>query len=72
MVSKVIERAIYQRPQIVDSQKQYCFGKEVVIMQNQMFWHFYLNKWLKAVLFGIRFEKIHNNNELVYKTKKKV
>eukprot|EP00957_Ditylum_brightwellii_P010134 765545-Ditylum_brightwellii.AAC.1 len=28
MVSKVIKCAIYQQPRIVDSQKQYHFGKE--------------------------------------------
>ena len=41
-------------------------------MQKQVFWYFQLNKLLKAVLFGIGFEKIHNNYELVYKTKKEV
>eukprot|EP00957_Ditylum_brightwellii_P083704 6362354-Ditylum_brightwellii.AAC.1 len=72
MVSKVIKRAIYKQPWIVDSQKQYRFGEEVVIMKNQVFWNFHLNKLLKAVLFGIGFQKIYNKYELVHKTKKEV
>eukprot|EP00957_Ditylum_brightwellii_P164929 12557716-Ditylum_brightwellii.AAC.1 len=30
------------------SKKQYCFGKEVVTMQNQVFQNFHLNKLPKA------------------------
>eukprot|EP00957_Ditylum_brightwellii_P209154 15360574-Ditylum_brightwellii.AAC.1 len=44
---------------IVDSQRQYHFGKEVAIMQNWIFQNCHLNKLLKAVLFGIGFEKIN-------------
>eukprot|EP00957_Ditylum_brightwellii_P047474 3605548-Ditylum_brightwellii.AAC.1 len=67
-----MKNAIYRCPWVVGSQKMYCFGKEVVVLWNQVYWHFYLNKLLKAVLFGVGFEKINGNYKMAYKKEKEI
>ena len=61
MVGKLMKSAIYRCPKIDDSKKVYCFGTEKVVMQNQVYRSFHLNKLLKSVLFGIGFEKINKD-----------
>ena len=48
----------------------YVFGKERVLLQNQVHRTFYLNSLLKLALFGRNFSRVSGCNEIVHMTKR--
>ena len=70
MVCKIMRSAMYRKARVVDSQTTFCFGKESVVMQNQVYRKFHLNRLLNAVLFGCKYEKLHPKFEVIYSKKK--
>ena len=71
MVCKVIKSSITCHPRVVDSQRKYKVGREMVVIQNQVFWNFHMNKLLNNVLFGYGYAKLYDH-EIVHKSKKQI
>eukprot|EP00957_Ditylum_brightwellii_P097850 7451730-Ditylum_brightwellii.AAC.1 len=66
MVCKVVRSSIAYHPQVSDSQRMFVVGRDMVIIQSQVFRSFHMNKLLKADMFGCGFEKV-KENEIVFK-----
>ena len=68
---KLMKRCITRPPKTSDSQKEYCFGHEWVVLHSQTYRTFTISLLLRLCIFGNNYEKL-TKNEVIQKTNRTV